>query len=243
MRSNFEWKYWGVVDPLWSVAAWNGKEVGTASAWTPTEFLRLGELDFADVWRHWQHYGVAAGRCVEIGCGAGRMTLQLARHFTSVLAIDVSPGQIAKAKAILGTPVERVEFHLVDDPILPAPDDSCDAMFSSHVFQHLPGAGAIMVYLRESFRVVRSGSSICFHLPVPGAHLNVRQSLWWLWLRNRYKKLKRTLRLPRIMEYHRYRIPVVFHMLALTGFVDAEVRVFAMRSNRDYHSFFLARKP
>ena len=108
---------------------------------------------------------------------------------------------------------------------------------------HLPGAGAIMAYLRESFRVVRPGSSVCFHLPVPGAHLSVRQSLWWLWLRNRYKKLKRTLRLPRIMEYHRYRIPAVFHMLALTGFVDAEVRVFAMRSNRDYHSFFLARKP
>ena len=73
MRSDFEWKYWGVVDPLWSVAAWNGKDVGAASAWTPTEFLRLGELDFADVWQHWQHYGVTAGRCVEIGCGAGRI--------------------------------------------------------------------------------------------------------------------------------------------------------------------------
>jgi len=53
----------------------------------------------------------------------------------------------------------------------------------------------------------------------------------------------RTLRLARIMEYHRYRIPVVLQMLAQVGFAGAELRLFAMRSNGDYHSFFLARKP
>ena len=171
------------------------------------------------------------------------MTLQLVSRFKSVLAVDVSHGQIARAKEILGELAPRVEFHIVEDPRIPAADESCDAMFSSHVFQHLPDAAAIRDYLRESFRVVRPGGSICFHLPVPGAHLTAYQSLLWLWLRNRYKKLKRILRVPRIMEYHRYRIPVVLQMLAQVGFVGGELRLFAMRSNGDYHSFFLARKP
>src|SRR2546421_5284864 len=243
MKSDFEWKYWGAVDPFWSVAAWKGKEIGTSSAWTPAEFLRLGELDFADVWQQWRNYGVPTGTCVEIGCGAGRMTSQLLNHFASVLGIDVSTAQIAKAKEILGSAAARVEFRVVEDPTIPAADESCDAMFSSHVFQHLPDIAAIRAYLSESFRVVRPAGTICFHLPVPGAHLTAHQSLLWLWLRNCYKKVKRTLRVPRIMEYHRYRIPVMLKMLAEVGFVDAELRLFAMHSNGDYHSFFLARKP
>lgn len=243
MKSDVEWKYWGAADPLWSVAAWKGKQAGAATAWTATEFLRLGEQDFADIWRHWKHYGVVDGRCVEIGCGAGRMTKQLATRFRSVLAVDVSSGQLAKAKELLGSSVTNVEFRLVESPLVPAEDDSCAAMFSSHVFQHFSSPNGIVHYLKESHRVIRSGGSICFHLPVPGAHLTTRQSLTWLWLRNQYRKLKRALRMPRIMEYHRYKTKDVFDVLAQTGFAEAELRVFAMHSNGDYHSFFLARKP
>src|SRR2546430_10137557 len=90
LRSNAEWQWLGEHDPLWSVATWHGKEAGNATAWTAEAFLALGASDFADVRRHWDHYGRRQGRCVEIGCGAGRMTSQLCRTFSSVLALDVS---------------------------------------------------------------------------------------------------------------------------------------------------------
>ena len=70
MKSDQEWKYWGAADPLFAVAAWEGKQAGARNAWTPEEFLRLGGSDVADVAKHWKHFGLVEGSCVEIGCGA-----------------------------------------------------------------------------------------------------------------------------------------------------------------------------
>src|SRR5215216_2564240 len=38
------------------------------------------------------------GRCVEVGCGPGRMTGALAQRFERVIAVDVSPEMIARAR-------------------------------------------------------------------------------------------------------------------------------------------------
>ena len=192
MKSNYEWEYWGRTDPLWSVANWKNKQADGSAPWTPEEFIRLGELDFADVAQHWSHYGLLRGRCVEIGCGAGRITRQLVNTFEAVLAVDVSDHQIARAQQLLGPAAARVEFHVVREPVLPTQDASCDAMFSSHVFQHFPSSRGVRLYLRESFRVLRPGATICVHIPVPGAHLTASHSMVWLWLRNAYKKAKRS---------------------------------------------------
>jgi hypothetical protein len=116
-------------------------------------------------------------------------------------------------------------------------------MFSCHVFQHLPGILAIRDYLRDAFRVLRRGSSICFHLPVPGAHITSRQSSLWFWAWNLYVGLKRSLGMMDIAEYHRYRAPDVFALLGGLGFTNYELRVFPMTSNGDYHSYFFATRP
>lgn len=243
MKTNAEWRYWGQHDPLWSVASWEGKDRKGEAPWTSDEFLSLGAADFADVLHHWQHYGVRLGRCVEIGCGSGRMTMQLSRVFKSVLALDVSEHQIHRAKQLLGTSQERVEFRLVEEPVIPTPADSCDAMFSCHVLQHLPDECAIGAYLTETHRVLVSGGSACFHLPVPGAHLTSSQSTFLYWARNFYKRIKRRLGILSIAEYHRYPAALVVTLLTHIGFKDVELRIFAMSSNGDYHSYFFARKP
>ncbi len=243
MRTNAEWKYWGERDPLWSVATTAGKDRGGQTPWTAEEFLTMGAADFGDVLRHWQHYGLRPARCVEIGCGSGRMTKQLAVTFRSVLALDVSEHQIARAKELLGAGGGNVDFRLVDAPVIPAPSASCDAMFSCHVFQHLSGKEAVAAYLREAYRVLRSGGSACFHLPVPGAHITSRQAALWYWARNLYKRVKRALGIMSIAEYHRYHVRDVFTLLTAMGFRDLELRIFAMASNGDYHSYFFVRKP
>jgi len=243
MRTNTEWMYWGRRDPLWSVASWKGKDAGNAGAWTAQEFLALGASDFADVLRHWEQYGLYRGRCVEIGCGAGRMTKQLADVFDRVVALDVSPDQVARAKELLGPVAQKVEFRIVQEAVIPEPDGSCDAMFSCHVLQHLPGMRAVASYLRESHRVLRPNGSACFHLPVPGAHLTSPQSDLWYWARNVYKRFKRFFGILNIAEYHRYHTRDVFSMLMNLGFKNLQLRIFPMTSNGDYHSYFLARKP
>lgn len=243
MKSDKEWKYWGSADPLFAVASWEGKQAGTPGAWTEEEFLSLGASDVADIAAHWRHYGLVDGCCVEIGCGAGRMTAALLSIFESVEALDISADQIATAKKLLRNSSARVRFHLVDEPSLPLPDASCDAMFSTHVFQHFSSFRAIVAYLQETRRVLRKGGTICFHLPVPGAHLTAPTSSFRRFASRIKIVIKRLVGSRRIMEYHRYSAEKVLRTLAMLGLVDAELRIFPMQSNGDYHSFFFARKP
>ena len=243
LRSDAEWKWWGERDPLFAVATWPGRQHGGPTPWTPEAFRALGEADAADIFRHWDQFGRRSGRCVEIGCGAGRITGPLARAFDSVLALDVSAGQIAMARQMLGDATLNVTFELVEQPLIPAPAESCAGMFSAHVFQHLPDLPAVTSYLRETFRVLGPGGTACFHLPVSGAHLTSHDSMIFLAFRNAYRRLKRALGGRRLMEYHRYRTPLILRVLRDIGFMRAEVRIFPMRSNGDYHSFFFAAKP
>ena len=203
----------------------------------------MGASDFADVLRHWTHYGVHSGRCVEIGCGAGRMTKQLAQVFDSVLALDISADQILRATELLGPGSRNVDFKVLEQPVIPTEEGTCDAMFSCHVFQHMPGRGALAAYLRETQRVLRPDGSVCFHVPVPGAHISSRQSSLWYGASNLYTRIKRSLGILDIAEYHRYPVRDIFVMLANLGFKDLELRIIPMSSNGDYHSYFFARKP
>ena len=243
MRSDREWLYWGRTDPLWAVASLPGRERGAPRAWTAEEFLAMGASDFADVARHWGHYGMGERRCIEIGCGSGRMTKQLLGRFARVLALDVSPDQIAQARALLGADAERAEFALVASARVPAEPGSCDGMFSSHVFQHLPGFDAVERYLGETFAALAPGGTICFHLPAPGAHRTAEHSAVWYAVRAGKIAIKRALGRHDVMEYHRYDPSRVLRALERLGFRDPELRVFDMRSNGDAHSYYFARRP
>jgi ubiquinone/menaquinone biosynthesis C-methylase UbiE len=211
--------------------------------WTAEDFLALGASDFRDILRHWRHFGLVDAACVEIGCGAGRMTAQLIEAFKEVVALDVSLDQIALARDLLGPEARRVHFYQVREPSIPMPDASCSAMFSCHVFQHLSSFAAVMEYLRESFRVIAPGGTICFHIPVPGAHRGAARSGLRLGLYNLSVTLRRALGARLIMEYHRYSASTIFQTLHAIGFREAELRVFDMRSNGDPHSFFFAHRP
>jgi ubiquinone/menaquinone biosynthesis C-methylase UbiE len=171
------------------------------------------------------------------------MTGPLLLAFAAVVALDISRGQLENAKQLIAERAGRVVFTLIDRPIIPVRDGTCSAMFSCHVFQHFSTFTGIVQYLRESYRVLESGGSICFHIPVPGAHGRSARSSAWLALWNARATLWRSLGRRRLMEYHRYPATRVFQALAEAGFRDPELRVFATTSNDDPHSFFFARKP
>jgi SAM-dependent methyltransferase len=242
VRSDREWQSWGRIDPLWSVASWPGREIGGVSPWTQEEFLALGASDFEDILRHWRHFGLVPGTCVEIGCGAGRMTAQLVKVFNTVVALDVSTDQVELARRLLGTKASAVRFYQVHSNTIPLPDSSCTGMFSSHVFQHFSAFAGVVRYLRETFRVLIPSGTVCFHVPVPGAHRR-RISELRLAFHNTSVKIRRWLGMRRIMEYHRYPASTIFETLRTIGYRDTELRVFDMTSNGDAHSFFFARRP
>ncbi len=171
------------------------------------------------------------------------MTAQLAEIFPAVVALDVSQDQIDLAKRLLGDHGRNVTFHKVDQPFIPLENSSCSAMFSSHVFQHLPDFIAVTRYLRETFRVLKSDSTACFHLPVRGAHRTASSSPIRLAFHNAAARVRRMLGILKVMEYHRYSPELVFEGLHTIGFCDLELRIFDMSSNHDAHSYFFARRP
>jgi SAM-dependent methyltransferase len=131
--------------------------------------LRHGAEEWAVLKRHLRQFGADCTReCVEIGCGAGRLTSALSRDFTRVHALDVSVERIEQARLVCDS--AAVEFHLVPQASIPVLANSIDLCISTHVFQHISDPRVVDRYLVDSFRVLRPGGCLLIHFPMVGAH-------------------------------------------------------------------------
>jgi SAM-dependent methyltransferase len=92
-------------------------------------------------------------RALEIGCGIGRDTVHLARHFAEVDGIDVSATMVRLARE-RGLPA-NVRLHVLSGRDLGGLEDRrFDFVFSHLVFQHIADEAIIGNYLREIARVL-----------------------------------------------------------------------------------------
>jgi SAM-dependent methyltransferase len=110
------------------------------------------------------------GVAVEVGCGPGRMTAALAERFDRVLALDVSPAMLERARAAVTS--ERVEFLEIPGETLDGvADGSADVLVCYLVLQHLPSRAHVLRYLREFARVLAPAGEAYVQLPVYDAGL------------------------------------------------------------------------
>jgi ubiquinone/menaquinone biosynthesis C-methylase UbiE len=140
---------------VWDAAAATGSEVhlGRRAA-------AAGQLD-----RLFAQLGDPAGdTCVEIGCGTGRMTAELVLRFPEVIAVDVSPAMIERAKAFVDAP--NVRFLVTSDVLDGVPDESADVVICFGVLQHLPTRAHVQEMLREIARVLARDGDAFVQLPV-----------------------------------------------------------------------------
>lgn len=133
------------------------------------------------------------GTVVEIGCGLGRVTRALAAHAGRVVAVDISPQMIERARE-LNRDLDNVAWLTGDGVSLAGvADSSADACFSHVVFQHLPDPAVTLGYVREMGRVLVPGGWAAFqvsndpavHVARPETSLyrrvrtRVREALGW----------------------------------------------------------------
>jgi ubiquinone/menaquinone biosynthesis C-methylase UbiE len=126
------------------------------------DFDRLAVFS-GDEWSHNSHYHAyllrhLPSRCadvLEIGCGTGHFTRQLAQRSRKVVALDLSPNMIR----IAGERAEQysnIEFVVADVMTWDMPPDQFDCIASIATFHHLP----LDIMLGKAKQALRPGGTL-----------------------------------------------------------------------------------
>lgn len=170
-RIQAEWVKLGESEPYWSVLT-NPKFTNDQFEQNREEFFTTGartlDLIRASLARN-RIVLPEGGVCVELGCGVGRVSVQLAGLFKSVHGYDISPGNLALARQA-GAEFGRtnIEYHLIERMKQYEEIEAFDFFFSVIVFQHNPPP--VQKYMLE--RIVdkaRPGALLYFQVPVYSA--------------------------------------------------------------------------
>jgi ubiquinone/menaquinone biosynthesis C-methylase UbiE len=96
------------------------------------------------------------GRLLEVGCGIGVDSVQLARCGFQVTAVDLTENALEVATKLAATRRVSIDFQLGNAEGLPFPDESFDAVYSFGVLHHTPD---IERSVAEVHRVLRPGGT------------------------------------------------------------------------------------
>ena len=252
IKSNLEWQAWGGKDPLFGVIPQTGRERSGAKPWTNEDFYETGRSDWREFLERWDKYGLNKESCLEIGCGAGRLTCHLGNDFQTVYGVDVAEGMIAYARQHVGN---NVHLQVTDGITLPVPGESITAVFSVIVFLHFDRREHAAAYFAEMSRVLRRGGTIMVQLPLHHWPSNLKPLVrrWYATAHEGYMVLRRLK-----AAYHRfwlsrekwnafmqsisYDVDWVNQTLSASGFHDIEACSFRLKRGGVSYSWVFARK-
>jgi 2-polyprenyl-3-methyl-5-hydroxy-6-metoxy-1,4-benzoquinol methylase len=111
---------------------------------------------------------------LEVGCGSGWYTRELARLGAGVTATDYAPSPLAQAQRNVGPLASEVDFRLEDAQALSFPDEGFDKVLMSEVVEHLPAPKRAIA---EAARVLRPGGLLVVSTPSRLSPLNLAYGL------------------------------------------------------------------
>jgi len=112
---------------------------------------------------------------LELGCGTGSFTRELARSSADVTAIDVSPELLEIASAKNSAP--NVQYQIQNAYALTYPESAFDSVVGSSVLHHLEIEAAI----RDVYRVLKPGGTIYFTEPnMLNPQIAIQKNIPWI---------------------------------------------------------------
>ncbi len=150
-------------DPLWAVLSEDSKSRGR---WDFGRFFQTGISEIAAVLYQFdsRRLDVPRQSALDFGCGVGRLTQALARHFDRVVGVDVSPRMLALAGDLNAFPSRVSYVNNQRDDLRLFGDAAFDFIISNIVLQHLPPELALG-YVGEFFRMLAPGGALVFQIP------------------------------------------------------------------------------
>jgi SAM-dependent methyltransferase len=115
-------------------------------------FTRQAQQSNVEFWRRFGTHPDAAGkRVLDLGCGHGAMSLELAEAGGDVLGVDLDDERVSWAKRnVAGRPVTgRMEFQTIDVTTLGLRDEF-DLIVSKDTFEHVEDLAGLLVALRDA---------------------------------------------------------------------------------------------
>ncbi len=193
---------------MWAILS---REDTDGNRWDAEEFFATGRAEIDRVLDETrEHAAIERGRALDFGCGVGRLSQALARHFGEVHGVDIAASMIERARAFeqsattqreAESRVGTCEFHLNERPSLALfPDGHFDFIYSNITLQHMAPALA-HGYLREFCRVLAPSGVLVFQLPTrPRIERSRAARLGWNALRSGYRLWRRRVKGEPVMD-------------------------------------------
>ncbi len=163
-RHRQAWEDLGVLDPYWAILAHPTRRFWR---WDVETFFRTGEEEIDRIMEASRRFGHPQEQesALDFGCGVGRLTRAMAKHFRRCYGMDISESMIRRAGE-LNQSIRNCEFIVNAEGHLGMfPDDHFDMVCTLLVLQHLPSRYAVRTYISEFVRIVKPDGLIVFQLP------------------------------------------------------------------------------
>ena len=161
LESNFE--SLAAEDPLWTVLSDDTKRGGK---WDENAFYKTGEGVIDDLETRLLQSGLSLGgdSAIDFGCGGGRLTFPLSKHFATCYGIDISTNMVAYANQRIARGPNCTFIVNQNTQLENFENESIDFVYSAIVFQHI-APRYTLEYFHEFSRVLKPQGLFVFQLP------------------------------------------------------------------------------
>ena len=217
LRKN--WEQFGREDPLWSILSAPGTK---GRKWNEDAFFATGAKHINNLLleiREDLDFSLDMSKALDFGCGAGRCTQEMARHFNHAVGLDIAQSMIDLA--VGSNPgLENLTFVRSEDPELALfESNSFSFIYSNLVLQHMLPEHSHK-YLLNLFRILRPGGQLIIIDLLEHQFEKARDLYADVWLGFSENKL--------------------YQILKTVGFRKIEVNVVAKESEEPYFQTVLA---
>lgn len=162
-----DWEELARREPYFAVLTSEGLPGVASNRVSTAEFFETGEADIAallEALTSLLDREIHPASTLDFGCGAGRLTLPLARISTRVVACDVAPTILAHARQNIDRAALRNVTLMSSDELTALPDGSFDFVCSLLVFEHIPPSTGYAL-IRMILRLLAPRGVAALHVP------------------------------------------------------------------------------